>query len=121
MKTVAIIVNIVLLGFTCLVLATDGLPKEVTYIVFTIWIFLTLILSAAVISRSGVSRVMRIAAIVSYIFLLGFVCWSLVDQYPHPKEAGFIPFVILSLLTPVLNLLVLFLRGARDGRPTKIA
>ena len=121
MKTVAVILNVVLLVFTCFVLATDGLPKEVTYIVFTIWTFLTLILNAAVISRGGISLVTRIAAIVFNIVLLGFICWSLVDQYPHPKEAGFIPFVILSLLTPVLNLLVLFRGGARDGRTAKIA
>ena len=121
MKTLAIICNIVLLGFTCFVLATDGLPKEATYIVFTIWMFLTLILSAAVISRGGASHVMRIAAIVSNVVLLGFICWSLVDQYPHPKEAGFIPYVILLLLTPILNLVVPFLRRARDGRPTKTA
>jgi hypothetical protein len=121
MKTVAVILNIVLLGFTCLVLATDGLPKEATYIVHTIWIFLTLILSAAVISRGAVSHAMRTAAIVSNIVLLGFICWSLVDQYPHPKEAGFIPFVVLSLFTPGLNLFVLFHGGARDARPTKIA
>ena len=39
MKIITIIINFVLFGFTCLVLLTDGLPKEVTYIVFT---FLTL-------------------------------------------------------------------------------
>ena len=55
MKIVAVICNIVLFGFTCLVLVVDGLPKGTSYIVFTLWSLLTLILSSVVISRSGAS------------------------------------------------------------------
>ena len=57
MKIVAVILNIVLFGFTCLVLVTDGPPQEASYIVFTVWWLMTLILSAVVISRSGASRI----------------------------------------------------------------
>ena len=78
-------------GFICLVLATDGPPKEAGYIVFTIWELLTLVLSAVVISRSGAGRIMRIVAIICNIVFLGFFGWALVDQDPHPNEPGFVP------------------------------
>jgi hypothetical protein len=55
MKIVAVICNVVLFGFTCLVLPVDGLPKGASYIVFTLWLLLTLILSSVVIFRSGAS------------------------------------------------------------------
>jgi cytochrome bd-type quinol oxidase subunit 2 len=121
MKIVAVILNIVLFGFICLVSATDGPPQEASSIVFMIWWLLTLILSAVVISRSGASRIKRNVAIICNIVFLGFIGWAFVDQYPHPNEPGFIPFVILMVLTPILNLVVLFLRRARDGQPTKTA
>jgi hypothetical protein len=56
MKIVAIIFNIVLFVFTCFVLVTEGPPKGASYIVFTLWSLLTLILSSVVISRIGTSE-----------------------------------------------------------------
>lgn len=119
MKIAAVICNIILFGFICLVLVSEGPSKEAIYTVFTIWWLLTLIISAVVISRSGASRIIRDVAIICNIVFLGFIGWALVDQYPHPNEPGFIPFVILMVLTPILNLVVLFLRTARIGRPMK--
>jgi hypothetical protein len=55
MKIAAVVCNIVLFGFTCLVLLADGLPKGASYIVITLWLLLTLILTSVVISRSGAS------------------------------------------------------------------
>ena len=141
MKIVAVICNIVLFGFTCLVLVTDGPPKGASYIVFTLWSLFTLILNAVVISRSGASdgwlglhrkrqalegqkkaddlsstgTVMRIVAIICNIVFFGFVCWALVDQYPHPEEDGLIAFIVLMVLTPILSLVVLFRGGTGDG------
>jgi hypothetical protein len=141
MKIVAVICNIVLFGFTCLVLVVDGPPKGASYIVFTLWSLWTLVLSAVVISRSGASNgwlglqmkrkaleeqkktddrssaspVMRIVAIVCNIVLLGFICWALVEQYPHPEEDGLIAFTVLMVVTPILSLVVLFRSGAGAG------
>ena len=134
MRIVALFCNIGLFLFTCFVLLTDGPPKETVYIILTMWALLTLILSAVVIIRVGASdgwlglhlkrkaledknsidgrsslgTVMNIAAIICNLVLFGLVCWSLVDQYPHPREAGFIEFATLMVLTPILNLVVLF-------------
>ncbi len=134
MKIVALLCNIGLFLFTCFVVLTEGRPKEAPYIVLTVWLLLTLIFSAVEITRSGAregwlclhgkgdtlegqnklegrssrSTVSNIAAIVCNIVLLGFVCWALVDEYPHPREPGFIEFVVLMLLTPILNVVVLF-------------
>jgi formate hydrogenlyase subunit 3/multisubunit Na+/H+ antiporter MnhD subunit len=137
MKIMAILCNIVLFLFICLVLVTDGLPKETVYIVSTLWTFLTLILNSVVISRIGArdgwlrlhrkrnaseeqkktddlsptGTIMRIVAIICNIVFLGFHYWAFVDQYPHPKEDGFIAFVVLMMLTPILSLMVLFRSG----------
>jgi hypothetical protein len=139
MRIVAVICNVVLFAFTCLVLVIDGLPKEVSYMVFTLWSLLTLILSAVVIFRWGndgwlglpkerkaleeqkktddlaSASMMRIVAIVCNIVLIGFVCWAFVDQYPHPEEDGVIAFTLLMVLTPLLSLVVLFRSGVGAG------
>jgi len=141
MKTVAIIFNIVLFAFICLVLATDGAPKEAVYIVFTLWSLMTPILNVAVISRIGVGdgrldlllkrktgkgsnlsdnalsirTKMRIAAVTCNIIHIGFVCWAFADQVPYPKEDGLIAFTVLMMLTPILSLVVLFRCGASVG------
>ena len=141
MKIVAVICNIVLFAFTCLVLVTDGPPKGASYILFTLWLLLTLILSSVVISRSGArdswlglqmkrkaleeqekavdlsstSTVMSVVAIICNIILLGFTCWAFVDQYPHPEEDGVIAFAVLMVLTPILSLVVLFHHEAKDS------
>ncbi len=109
MKT-ALIANIILFFFTCFVLLTDGFPGEAAYIFFTVWILLTLILSSYVMSRdlSSLSAVLKLVAIISNIVFLAFVFWALADQPAHPEEYGFITFVVLMVLTPVLNLIVLF-------------
>ncbi len=141
MKNAAIVCNFVLFAFTCVVIATDGLPSEARYMVFTLWTLFTLLLTPAIISRFGTrpgwlspcrkgatpkddekadrlsstGLVMRIAAIVANIVLLGGICWALVEQYPHPEEEGFIAFVVLMVLTPLLSLVVLIRSTARSG------
>jgi len=141
MKIAAVVCNIVLFGFTCLVLFVDGLPKGASYIVFTLWLLLTLILNLVVISRSGASdgwlglsmkrkapeerkkidalsftsTVMRFVAIICNIVLLGFICWAFVDQYPHPEEDGLIAFTMLTVSTPILSLVAHFRSSTNDG------
>ncbi len=141
MKIAAIICNIVLFLFTCFVCVTDGFPRDAVYVVFTLWHLFTLVFSAVVIFRIGTSegwrglrmnrkvleeqrktdgpssasRNLRIAAIVCNTVFIGFVCWALADQPNHPKEPGFIEYVVLMLLTPILNLVVLFCSGTNGG------
>jgi|WetSurMetagenome_2_1015567.scaffolds.fasta_scaffold135987_1 multidrug transporter EmrE-like cation transporter len=111
MKTLAITCNIILFAFTCLVLATDGLPVKVSYMVFTVWLLLTLALTPVVIFRSSHSAV-RIVALICNTVVIGFVIWAFIDQYPHPKEEGYIAYLVLTVLTPILNLAALLLIGA---------
>ena len=108
MKTAALIADVVLFLFTFFVLLTDGFPKETAYIVFTVWILLTLILSSYIFSRnlSSVSAIFKTAAVIFNIVFLAFAFWSFADQYSHPEEPGFLPFVLM-IAAPVLNLLVL--------------
>jgi hypothetical protein len=60
---------------------------------------------------------MKIVALICNIILFGFVCWALLRTYPHPEEGGFLEYALLSVLTPILNLVVLFRSGASDGWP----
>jgi multidrug transporter EmrE-like cation transporter len=106
MKTLAITCNIILFAFTCLVLETDGLPEKVSYMVFTVWMLLTLVLTPIVIFRSSHSAV-RIVALVCNLVVVGFVIWALIDQYSHPREQGFIAYAALIVITPLLNLAML--------------
>ena len=143
MKRAAVICNVVLFGFTCLVLLVDGPPQEAMYTVFTLWLLSTLILSSVVISRSGASdgwlgpdikrkaleepkktgdipatsSAMRAVAIVCNFVLLGFSCWAYLDHYPHPEEPGLTAFTVLMVLTPVLSVIVLFRGEAGDLWP----
>ena len=109
-----------------MVLETDGLPTETGYIVFTLWALLTMVLSVVVIARfragEGLSSMrgkMRIAVIMCNIVLLGFICWALIDQYPHPEEDGFITYVILMMATPILSITVL-LRKKAGGKGSSL-
>ncbi len=125
MKTLAIALNALLLLFTSFVLATDGPPSKLLSWLITLWGLLTLALSIAAIARiregdaklrfAGLSSrnvLLRAASAVMNLVSLGFVCWALVDQYPHPNEVGFLEFVILTVVTHALNIIVLFLGGA---------
>jgi hypothetical protein len=140
MKIVAIICNIILFGFICFVLATEGPPRGTAYIVFTLWSILTLILSLVLISRTGAGKglpgilikrkvpgeqrkiedlisiddIKIIVVIVFNMVFFGFVCWAIVDQYPHPKESGVIIMAVLMLVTPVLNLVTIFKKGTKN-------
>ena len=142
MKIVALICNIVLFAFTCFVLLTDGVSREAAYIVFTVLVVLIPILNVVVLFRSGAgdgwvglhmerkaleaqpktdafssrSIAMERAAAISNIVLLGFVCWALVDQYPHPEEDGVIAYALLVVLTPILSVVALFRSGRSDSR-----
>jgi len=144
MKIVAAFCNIVSFGFTCLVLVTDGLPKEAGYILISLLHLLTPLLTLVVLFRSGasdgwsglrmkrkaleeqrtienpssMSTIMSTVAIICNIALLGFICWALVSQPPHPKEEGFVAFVVVSVLTPILSVVAILRSGAGDGWPS---
>jgi hypothetical protein len=114
MKVLTLVINIVLSLFTCFVLATDGLPNQPIYIIFALWMIFTLILNITVLSLKEVSNNLKLGAIVFNIIFTGIIAWSLVDQYPHPEESGFIEYVVLTLLNPVFTI-VAFIRKKKTN------
>ena len=121
MKVLTVLCNLVLFVFTCLVLATDPAPTGPAYIVFTLLLLLIPLLTVFALARSragtdassvqanGRGRTaMERAAGLSNVVLLGFVCWAIIDQYPHPEEDGVVAFTVLAVLTPILSAAVLF-------------
>ncbi len=142
MKTVAAICNVVWFGFTCLVLVTDGFPKEAGYIFISLLHLLTPLLTLVVLFRSGasdgwlglrtkrkaleeerkidnpssMSTIMKIVAIICNLALLGFLCWSLLYQPAHPEEEGLVAFVLVSVVTPIVSVLAILRSGAGHAR-----
>lgn len=109
MKTLAFLCNVILLLFTSFVLLTDGFPVNSVYIIFTICVFFTIFLNIIIIYRMIfksflISKKIRTACIICNAIFFFFVIWAAVDQYPHPAEAGFLPFLFLMTLTPILSL-----------------
>jgi len=129
MKLIAVILNIALFLFTCLVLITDGISKDAVYNVFSLLLLLVPIFNLVIILHDGAGSnwldfhlkrkvaeeqtksnslpdrnpVLRIFAIIFNIILLGFSCWAFISQYPHPRESGYILFAVIVFLTPVLS------------------
>ncbi len=117
MKTLALILDFILVGFTILVMLTDGLPTAPAYVFFNLWIFLTLLFTAVVLFRNSSGTAVKVAAVVCNALLIGFTLWALIDQYPHPRESGFIAFVVLMFLAPLANLWVLSRELKGDKAP----
>ncbi len=112
MKTLTVVCNVAFFVFTCMVLATDGVPKEVPYILLTLAVLLVPILTVFALWRSS----MATGAAIANLALLGSMVWSFVAQYPHPQEEGFVEYVVLAALTPILSAIVLLLRRRGTGR-----
>ena len=142
MNFLAAIFNIALFGFTCLVLLTDGISKEIVYILFSLLLLLVPVLNLVMIflgtknhswlsfeikSKSSEEQKRKTnnlfsegtfnntLVIISNILLLGFSCWAIIDQYPHPKEDGLIIYILVVFLTPILSSLVIFRNRAIFG------
>jgi hypothetical protein len=125
-KTLAVLCNVVLVLFTCLVMATDGPGETLAYRLFGLLLLAVPIFTALVLVRGGRDRTSpgglersplsaRIAAVANCVLLV-LVGWALVDQYPHPNEEGFLAFVAVIVLTPFLSVLAL-LRPRLRHRP----
>ncbi len=111
MKCLVLVCNIVSFLFTLLVIAGDGPATQTIYIVLMVLLLLIPIFTLLAIARPRTFRtrataVLRLAALCN-LALLAFVGWALVDQYPHPNEAGFLPYATLLILTPILSVIVL--------------
>jgi hypothetical protein len=125
-RALAVLCNVVLAAATCLVLATEGAPKDAIYVVFTLLLMLIPLFTVFVLLRSRAegtrprpagkagSTTLGHVAVFANIVLLALICLAIVDQYPHPDEPGFLAFVALTVLTPILSALVLLRR--RNGR-----
>jgi len=103
MKIAAIVGNVILVGFTCVVTLTDGPPQGAAYVVLGLLLVLIPILNVVAISRPSLGTLMKIITVLSNVVLLGFTCWAIIDQHPHPKEAGLLEFELLAVLIPLLS------------------
>ena len=130
MRVVAVVSNIVLFAFTCFVLLTDGVSREVPYLILTVLLLFVPIVSSVVLLRrrakgdgqdahderpSSSTHIARVAILFN-VLLFGFSCWAIVAQYPHPKEDGVIAYALIVVLAPILNVVVFFSSWRSDSR-----
>ncbi|MGE5361384.1 MAG: hypothetical protein ACM3NQ_20395 [Bacteroidales bacterium] len=115
MKTMVVLFNVVFVAFTCLVMLTDGFATERVYVVFSLLLIAVPVFTVAAVGRS-VGNVTRHAAELANIILVAFIAWAWIDQYPHPSEAGFLPYVILAVITPLLSAAFLLFGGRRSTK-----
>ena len=110
MKIVAVICNIVLWGFFCMVMLTDGLPQGAD-ILLSLVPFLMPILNVLVIRLlPSPSRILKVVALVGNIVWLGLAGWLIMERYPsHPEEEGLTAYVVLMALTPLLSAVAIYL------------
>jgi hypothetical protein len=115
MRMLAIVCNVLSGIFTCLVVATDGMSREPAYALFTLLLIVVPLYTAyALASRVGHASVpARRAAVVFNVVLLAGIAAAVVDQYPHPNEPGFVPYVLLMVFTPLLSIVALVVRRPR--------
>ena len=113
MGKVAIVCNALLCAFTGSVILTDGAPRDALYAVFGALLLLVPALTVWVILRGG--PVLKLAALAANVVLVVSVVLAIVDQYPHPSEDGFVAYVLVVLVTPVLSAVVLARGGAAEG------
>jgi len=114
MRIIAIILNVIMALFTLMVFVTDGFATRPIYILFSILLLLVPLLNITVFASSckrgdaGQADVSstrtRNLVIVANVLLIASVIWTLIDQYPHPKEPGYIEYMVALFLTPLFSL-----------------
>jgi hypothetical protein len=117
-----------------MVMLTDGLSKQVVYNIFAFLLLLVPLFSVIVIfncaardgwlnfrlkrkegdeqtnTESNCTQIikMKMVAFICNIVLIVFSIWAIVDQYPHPDEEGYVPYLVFVFLTPVFSSITLF-------------
>jgi hypothetical protein len=125
-RTAAIVCNTVLFAITGVILVTEGVPRDARHLALSLLMVLVPLLSAVVLvlertASRGPSRdedgsstrsPRNRAAVLGNLALFGASCWASVAQYPYPEGNSVIPFVLLAIGAPLLNLTALL----REGR-----
>ena len=116
MKTLAVLCNVILWAFFCVVIGTDGMPQGAD-ILLALVTFLMPIFNVVVIRiLSLAGRNLRLVGFVLNICWLGVVGWLIVERYAsHPAEEGLLGYVTLMALTPLVSALTLYLQIRTTG------
>jgi len=141
MKTLAVILNVILVLFTFMVIMTEGVSPDIAYNIFGILLFLVPLVNVILISRLGFFKAAKRArvsqdmadvpakspdsaamhgtvrnlAILLNMILLGFGIWAIIQAYPHPQEDGVLEYTILVLAAPIVSLIVYFRTKVAGG------
>jgi hypothetical protein len=131
MRLVAIVLNAVMLPFTVMVVVSDGMPTKAIYILFTLFMLALPVATVyalwrrrpavRLVDRNGVAIAplerLRVAIGALNVLMIVAVITAIIDQYPHPDEPGFLTYVLVVCVTPLVSAWVLLRsRGAEAAR-----
>ena len=117
MKNAAVICNVLLWVFFCMVLVTDGFPRgsEIPLGLFTFLMPIFNVLLVRILASP--SRAVRVVAIASNLLWLGIIGWLMLERLPsHPEEGGLLAYVLLMVLTPTVSAVAIYV-GLRAPKP----
>jgi hypothetical protein len=115
MRITALVLNVAMVCFTMFVIFTDGMSPNHWYQLFTFMLLAIPVTTAQTLwkLRAPESATAWERQYVGglNVLLLALIGWAMVDQYPHPREAGYLPYVVLVCLVPALSAWTLLRRS----------
>jgi hypothetical protein len=139
MKLIALVCNVVFFLFLCFVIKTDGISGEAFYITFTFLSLLIPVFNVIIILRSGtndgwfgihikkseepgklvrwltLSSTVKLITVIINLTWMAKTCWIMIKEYPHPEEEGFVVFVVVMFLTPVITIVAVLLSKTKKS------
>jgi len=119
MRVPVVLVNLVSMALTMLVVAGDGPPTKPAYVALGAMLLLVPALTIFALVRGGAGRAwlskgpvggaapgggaLARAAAVLNMLLVAFIGWAIVDQHPHPREEGYVAYVVLMIAAPTVS------------------
>jgi hypothetical protein len=114
MRITALVLNVVMVCVTMSVIFSEGMSPSHWYQLFTLMVLAIPLMTAQTLWKfrapGAITRWERQYVGGLNVLLFVLIGAAIVDQYPHSREAGFIPYIVLACLVPVLNAWVLLRR-----------
>jgi hypothetical protein len=111
MRMTALVLNLVMVCFTLFVLLTEGVSENHWYQLFTLVLLVVPVMTVQTLWKlraPGAATTWERRYVGGLnVLLLVLIGAAIGHQYPHPNEPGFIPYVVLVCLVPVLSAWVL--------------
>lgn len=130
MRIAAVACSVALLALTGIDVLTEGMPSRAGDAVLTFVVLLVPLLTAVVLVREHLAvrrhhvdnggpptgGLAHHAAVAGNLVVLVACGWAAVARYPYPEGSSVIPYAVLAVVTPILNLAALLAGVTRETR-----